>query len=77
MKISEHLILELLELTRMYTTIPFNSIFQFVAFDDKKTIDFFDGNIYHPMTKGRTDYGWKVVSILTEIRSELQHTSKD
>lgn len=71
MKISEHLIHELLDLTRQFANIPYNSIFTFVAYDSKKTLDFWDNNIYYPMTRGRNDYGYKIESLLVEIRTEL------
>lgn len=71
MKISEHLIHELLDLTRQFANIPYNSIFTFVAYDSKKTLDFFDNNIYYPMTRGRNDYGYKIELLLVEIRTEL------
>jgi hypothetical protein len=71
MKISEPLIHELLELTRLFAHLPYNSIFMFVAYEDKRTFDFFDKNIYIPMTEGRTDYGSNVDAVLREIRNEL------
>ena len=71
MKISENLILELLELTRMYATVPCNAIFSFVAMEHNRHLDFFDKNIYHGVVNARVDYGWKTRSLLIEIRNEL------
>jgi hypothetical protein len=72
MKIPEPLIHELLELTRMFTHLPYNAIFIFVAYEDKQTLDFFYENIYIPMTEGSRDYGVKVVDLLKEIKMELK-----
>ena len=72
MKISEPLIHELLELTRMFAHLPYNAIFMFVAYEDKQTLDFFYENIYIPMTEGRMDYGVNVVDLLKEIKMELK-----
>lgn len=71
MKISETLILELLELTRMYASLPYNAIFSFVAMEHNRHLDFFDANIYNVMINARVDYGWKTRSLLIEVRSEL------
>lgn len=72
MKISEELTHELLELTRMFAHLPYNAIFMFVAYEDKRTLDFFYENIYIPMTEGRMDYGVKVVDLLQEIKFKLK-----
>lgn len=68
MKISELLIHALLETTRMYTHLPYNAIFIFVAYDSKKTLAFYDEHIYNKML-GR--YGPNVSEILRDIRNEL------
>lgn len=72
MKISEPLIHELLELTRLFAHLPYNAIFIFVAYEDKQTLDFFYENIYIPMTEGMRNYGSNVVALLNEIKSELE-----
>jgi hypothetical protein len=71
MKISEELIHELLELTRLFAHLPYNAIFMFVAYEDKRTFDFFNEKIYIPMTEGMREYGSNVVALLNEIKSEL------
>ena len=71
MKLSESLVLELLELTRMFQYLPYNAIFTFAAHEDKRTLDFFSESVYIPMTEGRMDYGHKVVELLDEIKQEL------
>ena len=68
MKISETLIHELLETTRMYANLPYNAIYTFVAYEDKRTLAFFDEFIYDRML-GR--YGPNVSGILRDIRNEL------
>ena len=77
MKISEPLILELLELTRMYVDIPFNSIFAFTALEQCRNLEFFESNIYTQMIGGWRDYGPKVRGLLRDIYSELENSSKD
>ena len=68
MKISEPLIHELLETTRMYTNLPYNAIYTFVAYADKRNLAFFDEFTYDRMLGG---YGPNVSGILRDIRNEL------
>lgn len=72
MTIPEHLIHELLDLTRQSANVPFVSIFTFVSYQDKRNLSYFNENIYFPMTRGRIDYGWKVESLLVEIRRVVE-----
>lgn len=69
MKVSERLIHELLDLTRMYSVIPYNSIFLFVAYDEYRNIDFFESEI---LSKLNLDgFPMYVVDLVGEIKSEL------
>lgn len=75
MGIPENLIHELLDLSRQYVNVPYNSIFMFVAYDDKRTLDFFDDNIYSVMVHGKREYGPKIESLLLDIRDVLVKAS--
>ena len=71
MKISESLQHELLELTRMYTFCPYNSIFLFVAYEQYHNLEFFNENIADVLTyqKGYPKY---VLDLVGEIQQELE-----
>ena len=73
-KISEPLIHELLETTKMYIGIPFNAIFMFVAYEQYKTLHFFEKMIYNQML-GKC--GPKVSGLLRDIYVELENTQQD
>lgn len=62
----------LLDLTRMFAYLPFNSIFNFVVYQDKQTLDFFVENIYRYMRNERVGYGPKVDTLLDEIKAVLE-----
>ena len=61
----------LLDLTRMFVYLPFNSIFDFVVYEDKQTLDFFMQNIYRHMRNERVGYGPKVDMLLDKIKVVL------
>lgn len=61
----------LLDLTRMFAYLPFNSIFDFVVYQDKQTLEFFTENIYRYMRNERVAFGPKVDMLLDEIKEYL------
>lgn len=68
--IDEHSILDLLTLTRMYVNIPYNAIFEFVAVESSRNLDFFDKNIIDRMYDKFKDERL-VMNILLAVRSDL------
>ncbi len=70
MRVSENNILDLLTLTRMYVNIPYNAIFEFVAVESSRNLDFFDKNIIDRMYDKFKDERL-VMNILLAVRSDL------
>ena len=70
MQINEQSILDLLTLTRMYVNIPYNAIFEFVAVESSRNLDFFDKNIIDRMYDKFKDERL-VMDILLAVRIEL------
>lgn len=70
MQINEHSILDLLTLTRMYVNIPYNAIFEFVAIESSRNLDFFDKNIIDRMYDKFKDERL-VMDILLAVRADL------
>jgi hypothetical protein len=68
--IDEHSILDLLTLTRMYVNIPYNAIFEFVAVESSRNLDFFDKNIIDRMYDKFKDERL-VMNILLAVRADL------
>lgn len=70
MKLNEQSILDLLTLTRMYVNIPYNAIFEFVAVESSRNLDFFDKNIIDRMYDKFKDERL-VMDILLAVRADL------
>jgi len=70
MRVSENNILDLLTLTRMYVNIPYNAIFEFVAVESSRNLDFFDKNIIDRMYDRFKDEQI-VMDILLAVRADL------
>ena len=70
MKLNEQSIHDLLTLTRMYVNIPYNAIFEFVAVESSRNLDFFDKNIIDRMYDKFKDEN-VVMGILLAVRSDL------
>ena len=70
MQIKEQSILDLLTLTRMYVNIPYNAIFEFVAVESSRNLDFFDKNIIDRMYDKFVGDNL-VMGILLAVRSDL------
>ena len=70
MKLNEQSILDLLTLTRMYVNIPYNAIFEFVAVESSRNLDFFDKNIIDRMYDKFKDERL-VLDILLAVRADL------
>ena len=70
MQINEQSILDLLTLTRMYVNIPYNAIFEFVAVESSRNLDFYDKNIIDRMYDRFKDDSM-VMDILLAVRADL------
>lgn len=70
MTINEQSILDLLTLTRMYVNIPYNAIFEFVAVESSRNLDFYDKNILDRMYDKFKDERL-VMDILLAVRADL------
>lgn len=70
MQINEQSILDLLTLTRMYVNIPYNAIFEFVAVESSRNLDFYDKNILDRMYDKFKDERL-VMDILLAVRADL------
>lgn len=70
MRVSENNILDLLTLTRMFANIPYNAIFEFVAIESSRNLDFFDKNIIDRMYDRFKDDSM-VMDILLTVRADL------
>ena len=70
MRVSENNIHDLLTLTRMFASIPYNAIFEFVAIESSRNLDFFDKNIIDRMYDRFKDE-WIVMDILLAVRADL------
>lgn len=71
MTINEESIHNLLDLTRMYINIPVLAIFEFVARENSRNLQFFDTNILDRMY-GRFSEDKYVMDLLLDIRKELE-----
>ncbi len=70
MQINEQSFLDLLTLTRMYVNIPYNAIFEFVAVESSRNLDFYDKNIIDRMYDRFKDDSM-VMDILLAVRADL------
>lgn len=70
MQINEQSIHDLLTLTRMYVNIPYNAIFEFVAVESSRNLDFYDKNIIDRMYDRFKDDSM-VMDILLAVRADL------
>lgn len=70
MTINEQSIHDLLTLTRMFANIPYNAIFEFVAIESSRNLDFFDKNIIDRMYDRFKDDSM-VMGILLVVRADL------
>ena len=72
MKVSETLTHELLELTRTFAFVPYNSIFMFVSYQEYHNLEFFNEHIANKLTR-MLGYPKYVLDLVADIQQELTY----